>query len=94
MDTSALTPAQQTEFLAAKALLEAQVDVTYYDPAANDEARARFTDFMVDIGKWNPPTPQPLWETALDKIMWFFSELLYFTYGPRGFADFPWAIWR
>ena len=93
MDLSALSPEDRAEFLAAKALMEAQVDITYFDPVAYGQARERFTNIMIKIGKWPPPGEPSFWERAGDRVAWFFSEVLYFGYGPRGFIDPVWRIW-
>ena len=85
--------ADRAEFIAAYAEMKRQSELTVVVPGEREAIEARFTNIMVKIGEWAAPKQPTFWEKAGDKVAWFFSEALYFGYGPRGFIDPIWRIW-
>jgi len=62
-------------------------------PGEYEDAFGRLSAIMVKVGLRG--APETNWtETILDAVFCFLNDLLYYAYGPRGFSDFFWAIWR
>ena len=93
VDVKTLSAEDKKEFEAAFADIKKAIDTTVIDPAVDGKIRERFTNIMIKIGKWSAPEKKSFWDTAGEKVAWFFSEAFYFAYGPRGFIDPIWAIW-
>jgi len=91
---SELSQADKDEFDAAYADVKAEKFKTIVEPGSLEKVQERFNNIMIKIGVWNAPQPPSIWEWAGDKAAWLLSEALYFGYGPRGFIDPIWRIWR
>ena len=62
-------------------------------PGEYEKAFARMDAILVKLDLRGAPETD--WtETILDAVFGFLNDLLYYGYGPRGFSDFFWAIWR
>jgi len=86
--------ADRAEFIAAYAALEELAEASIVVPAQEEAVRQRFTDIMVKLGVWSAPQPPSFRDRALERAARFLSDAFYYAYGPRGFIDPIWRIWR
>ena len=93
IDPSTLSPEDARELAGAIAQVEAMLASTIVIPAETDAAGARIRAILVKLGQ-REPEKKDYAALILDPVFWFVNLAMYYAYGPRGFSDPIWAIWK